>query len=522
MSKPDEVDLEGLHRLAEQFAVMVRPGDCLALSGELGAGKTTFARAFIASLLGEEGEIPSPSFSLVQRYETPRMPVSHFDFYRLGGSEEVEELGLEEALEDGIALVEWPEKAGPFLPPSHLRIRLMDGQTPQTRRLEIEGHGQWVPRLKRLMAINGFLARSGFQAARRAYLQGDASARAYVRLRVDGGEKANGASGASAPVARAVLMDAPRQPDGPPIRDGKPYSAIAHLAEDVRPFVAVARALKRIGLSVPEIHAADLEQGLLVIEDFGHAVFGQKVAQGADISRLWRAAVDVLLHLRGHVPPGHLGLDDGSTVPLKTYDAGAMGIEVALLPDWYWPALYGADIPDRVRADFAEIWQGHFNALLAEPQNAWVLRDFHSPNLMWLEARTGIRRVGLLDFQDALRGHAAYDLVSLLQDARLDVAADIEQELLAYYCEKARKQDRDFDEKAFRAAYARLGAQRNTKILGIFARLARRDQKPHYLHHIPRILTYLERNLAHPALADMKAWFDTHLPQDVRLKPLQI
>ena len=518
MSGPDEVDLEGLHVVAEQFAVMLRPGDCLALSGELGAGKTTFARALISCLNGPDAgaDIPSPSFSLVQRYETRRMPVSHFDFYRLEDAGEIEELGIEEALDDGLVLVEWPEKGGDFLPKSHLRIVLKDGDSAETRRMEIEGHGKWGARLKRLMAINGFLVRSGWKQAQRVYLQGDASARAYVRLHSD---TANGSAGG---IQDAVLMDAPKQPDGPPIKNGKPYSAIAHLAEDVRPFVAVARELRRLGLSVPEIFAADLDEGLLLIEDFGNRVFGREIAEGRDLRELWSAAVDVLVHLRGVVPPDQFKLDDGSTHSMKTYDAEAMGIEVELLPDWFWPALRGEDIPENARAQFIGIWAGHFKTLTSESYNSWVLRDFHSPNLMWLEDREGVKRVGLLDFQDSLRGHAAYDLVSLLQDARLDVPADIEQELLAYYCEGAAKKDSDFDEPAFRAAYARLGAQRNTKILGIFARLARRDRKPVYLKHIPRISDYLERNLGHPELADMKAWFDEFLPGDARAKSLQI
>ncbi len=513
MSQSDELDLEGVHRLAAQLAVVLRPGDCVALCGDLGSGKTTFARALISRLLDTDGptEIPSPSFALVQHYETRRMPVAHFDFYRLADPEEVAELGFEEALESGLVLVEWPEKAAHVLPVDHLRLTFADGTCAETRKLRIEGRGRWGTRLARLAASNDFLRRAGWHRAERRYLQGDASARAYVRLHRELSETPAGGA------TDAVLMDAPRQPDGPPVRDGRPYSAIAHLAEDVRPFVAVAGELRRLGLSAPAIYAADLDAGLLLIEDFGNRVFGREIAEGREMRPLWQAAVDVLLHLRDEPPPARIALDDGQTHVLARYDAEAMGIEVELLLDWFWPMQRKTQAPSEARQRFMAIWTRHFAALRDDASAAWVLRDFHSPNLMWLAGRQGIARVGLLDFQDAVRGHAAYDLVSLLQDARLDVPAEMESELLAYYCAEAARRDAAFDENAFRAAYARLGAQRNTKILGIFARLARRDGKPGYLRHMPRISAYLERNLAHPVLADLKAWFDSFLPAAQRV-----
>ncbi len=532
---PDEVDLSGLAVLAEQFAAVLRPGDCVALAGDLGTGKTTFARALIRALQAgnepqqeraqrlasqqdtqQDEEIPSPSFALVQRYDTPRMPVFHFDFYRLQSAEEVTELGFDEALQDGVVVVEWPEKAQAILPRDYLQITFEDGAREATRRLAFEGHGRWGARLQRLVAINEFLRKAGWGKARRRYLQGDASARAYIRL------DRTLTSAPDGEALFAVLMDAPKQPDGPAIRDGKPYSAIAHLAEDVRPFVAVAEALRQAGLSVPEIYAADLQQGLLLIEDFGDRVIGREIAKGRPVLELYQPCVEVLLQLRQVKPPELLPLSDGSAYSLPRYDRAALGIEIELLADWFWPALHMSPMPEAVRHEYQELWQRQFDLLLAEPYDHWVLRDFHSPNLMWLEAREGVSQIGLLDFQDALRGHAAYDLVSLLQDARLDVSAADEKQLLDAYCRRAAEQDASFEEERFRAAYARLGAQRNTKILGIFARLAKRDGKRAYLRHIPRISNYLERNLHHPALADLKQWYDQYLPAHLREKPLKI
>ena len=231
-------------------------------------------------------------------------------------------------------------------------------------------------------------------------------------------------------------MDAPRQPDGPPIRDGLPYSRIAHLAEDVRPFSAIGRALRGAGLSAPEILAEDLDAGLMLIEDLGDRVYSAEVARDAGLQEeLWRGAVDVLVKLRTVPAPRQLPLLDGSDYPIPSYDRGAMQIEVELLLDWYWPALHGERVPPEVRAEFLALWGDVFDRLQQEPP-ACVLRDFHSPNLLWLPDRAGLARVGIIDFQDAQRGSTGYDLASLLQDARVDVPEALEARLLEHYLQR--------------------------------------------------------------------------------------
>ncbi|MGE0022555.1 MAG: tRNA (adenosine(37)-N6)-threonylcarbamoyltransferase complex ATPase subunit type 1 TsaE [Hyphomicrobium sp.] len=494
-----------LGRVAERVALKLAVGDVVALSGDLGAGKTTFTRALIRAALGDAGaEIPSPTFSLVQTYSAPRLELAHLDLYRITGDDDLIELGLDEHLAAGAALVEWPERAPRVLPANRLDIRLTEGTSPETRTIDLVGHGTWGPRLARLVAMSEFLDLSPpWDTAAAAYLQGDASTRAYARLAGHG--------------RTAILMDQPRQPDGPPIRDGLPYSRIAHIAEEVRPFVAVAGALREAGLSAPEIYAADLDRGFLVLEDFGDRVYGAEIAKGTSQAELWRAATDTLLAIACIPAPGPISLADGSAHRVPPQDASVLGIEVELLPDWYWPAVHGAPMSADVRAEFVDLWQPLF-ARLAEGPQGWALRDYHSPNLVWLPDRDGPRRAGLLDFQDALVGSPAYDLVSLLEDARLDVPPALEDDLLAYYLDQ-RGADPGFDREGFRFAYATLGVQRNTKILGIFARLAARDGKRAYLRHIPRLWRYLERGLAHPGLAPLARWFDRHLPQPVRRRP---
>ncbi|MGH6816242.1 MAG: tRNA (adenosine(37)-N6)-threonylcarbamoyltransferase complex ATPase subunit type 1 TsaE, partial [Hyphomicrobiaceae bacterium] len=459
------------------------------------------ARALIRALLDDaEAEVPSPTFALVQPYETKRFPVFHYDFYRLTQVSQTAELGVEEAIASGVALVEWPERAPGLLPSARLDVALQTPARSDVRDIRFLAHGTFAGRLERLSELERVIGTTPgaeeWTEARARYLQGDASTRSYARLMLAAGTR--------------ILMDAPRQPDGPPIRDGKPYSRIAHLAEDMRSYVAVAQALRSGGLSAPQVYAHDPDAGVLLIEDLGDRVFTAEVAAGGSQAELWLTAVEVLVALRGLPLP-----QTGYRLPL--YDRGALHIETDLLLDWYWPAVTDAVAPGDVRAEFHRLWAGVFDRLSALP-TGWVLRDYHSPNLMWLPDRTGLARVGILDFQDALEGHAAYDPVSLLQDARVDVPADLEADLFDIYCTAAARTDASFDRGAFSFAYAALGAQRNTKILGIFARLAARDGKRAYLRHVPRIWRYLERDLHHADLQPLRAWYDRHLPDTLRTR----
>ncbi len=518
--------------VAEELAFVCRRGDAIALKGELGAGKTTFARAFISALLDNVGqEIPSPTYTLVQHYETPRFNVAHFDFYRLGDPFELNELGLDHALVNGVALIEWPERAQDQLPDDRLEIEFFDAsaaassesETHDRRTLNLTGHGSWRARVSRLFALHRAIKEAGFvpNETHVAYLQGDASVRRYARIR----DKARS----------ALVMDWPAQADGPDTRAGLAYSQIAHLAEDVRPFLAVGQALRQEGLSAPCLLSQDSSNGIIVIEDLGDGVF-QKLVSDVDVTSaptqedLWSAAIDTLVALRSVPLPEGLPVPNGSHYRMPAYDRDALMMEVELLLDWYLTSLPGqGDLSDELRAAYVTLWDRLIGKVLhvqpgsnTERHVSWVLRDFHSPNLIWLPEREGIARVGLIDFQDAVRGPAAYDVVSLLQDARVDVPKDLEQRLLDRYCAKVAEREPDFDKERFLFEYAVLGAQRNTKILGIFARLAKRDHKPHYLSHIPRIWRYLACNLEHQELEDLRTWYDRAIPESVRARPLLV
>jgi aminoglycoside/choline kinase family phosphotransferase len=255
---------------------------------------------------------------------------------------------------------------------------------------------------------------------------------------------------------------------------------------------------------------ADLAQGLLLIEDLGD----DRVVSGdppAPIEECYAAAVDLLAILHCQNLPPTLPAAQGIEHRIPRYDIGAFLIEAELLLDWYMPHMHAA-VSASTRDVFVALWREALQPAIDAPPT-WVLRDFHSPNLLWLPDRKGVARVGLLDFQDALLGPAAYDLASLLQDARVDVPEAMEIALIGRYVRSRREADAGFDVAAFARLYATMAAQRATKVLGIFARLNRRDGKPQYLRHMPRIWAYLQRALAHPALAQLYGWYKTHAPE---------
>ena len=327
--------------------------------------------------------------------------------------------------------------------------------------------------MERQVAIAGFLAASGWPGIVPAPLAADASFRRYFRL-VDGGR-------------RAVLMDAP-----------PPY-------EDVRPYVAVAGMLRGHGLSAPEIFAEDNELGMLLIEDFGDDTYTRLLARGADETRLYKLAVDTLIALQRAVdaPPA-----------LPPYDEEALLREAGLLVEWYAPALLGAPLAPALREEYLALWR-ELAPLVETGAPTLVLRDYHVDNLMLLDGRSGVQGCGLLDFQDALAGPASYDLVSLLEDARRDVPAALRDAMTDRYLDAFPALDR----AQFRRSAAILAAQRNAKIIGIFTRLWRRDGKPQYLGHIPRVWRLLEADLQEPALARLAAWLGRHLPPAMRSIP---
>jgi aminoglycoside/choline kinase family phosphotransferase len=316
--------------------------------------------------------------------------------------------------------------------------------------------------------IAAFLGAEGWEGADRAPLAGDASARRYERL-------ARGRR-------RAILMDVP------------PASGLT-----VAPFLAVDAWLRAAGFSAPEVLGADEERGLVLLEDLGDDLFARICAAAPEREAgLYAAAVDLIADLQRLPPP------DGAWTP-PPYDLAFLLREARLALEWYLPAATGRPAPPDLAAEY-ETLAGEAFAPFATPAVP-VYRDYHAENLIWLPERAGHARIGLLDFQDMLVGHPAYDLVSLLEDARRDVSPELRAAMLARYAGRSGAETEALDH----AAHA-LSAQRNLKIVGLFSRLARRDGKPRYLDLLPRVWGYLAADLGHPALAPLAGFVARHMP----------
>src|SRR3954451_4386005 len=374
--------------LMADLALLIGPGDVITLSDDLGAGKTAAARAMIRYLAGDEAlEVPSPTFTLVQGYDLAPFPLLHADLYRIDNAGELEEIGLSPLPEGTVALIEWPDRAAGALPPDRIDIALSHrpalGST--ARAAVITGYGKAAALVERLKALREFLESAGYADAKRLRMPGDASTRSYARLATNDGY--------------VILMNSPRRPDGPAIYDGKPYSAAVHPAEGVKPFVAIASGLRARGFSAPAIHHADLEAGFLITEDLGSAGFveGEPLAP---IAERYQAATDMLAALHREELPETLPLAPGVVYTIPVFDTEALLIEVGLMPEWYLQDR-NAELAAGLRAEFAALWRGLL-ANIAAAAKTWVIRDFHSPNLIWLGERAGIARVGIIDFQDAV------------------------------------------------------------------------------------------------------------------------
>jgi len=362
--------------------------------------------------------------------------------------------------------------------------------------------GRSYPMSDRETQITAFLELSGWAKAERRKLPGDASTRRYEKLQM--GPK------------KAVLMDAPKgaeapsEPEGatPELRAKLGYNALARLAgPNPEAFAAIAKELKMRGFSAPTIMAQDQEAGLMLLEDLGSDLFaGVLQEEPGKEAELYKAAVDTLGAIYRSSFPVNMQ-SGGKDWRVRNYDKHALQAEADLFLDWFVQD-FDRDISDQARTEWTTIWQNLWS-LLEKHSPGLVLRDFHAENLFWLPKRQSVARVGLIDFQDGLFAHPAYDLVSLLEDARRDVALEMHEPLIKRFCQKA---GLSFDDD-FKAAYAVMGAQRNAKILGIFVRLAKRDGKPHYRDLIPRVAQHFRRDLEHPALSDLRAWVETHIPE---------
>lgn len=447
---------DAMQDLATGVAGLLRRGDTLLLSGDIGAGKSTFARAAIQARLGRAEHVPSPTFTIVQVYDHPAGDLWHCDLYRLTDTDEAFELGLDEAFEGAICLIEWPDRLGDAAPQTALQMDFVAGEDAHC--LTLTGSDAWQTRFADTTPSNDHLAGTRWSGWQASAIAGDASGRQYTRL--------TGPDGAT-----AIQMVTP----------------LTEFASQMA-FCRIAETLHTAGLAVPQILHADGNR--LVITDLGPTDMASALDRTPDAApHLYSVATDILLHLHDLPPP----------TDLKRLTPELAGDMVRLAATHYADR---SDIADPLAALMTQTM-----AKEAPTPDRLALRDFHAENLIWRPQSEGLSQLGLLDFQDAFVAPAGYDLVSLLRDARRDVADDIYDAALHRFCDKA-----DIPIASFRAQMACLGVQRNLRILGVFARLARDQGKTRYIPMLDRVWSHLMRDLSHPAMTDMAKLVATHLP----------
>lgn len=470
--------------LARALAVRLTVGDVVALRGPLGAGKTALARALIRALCGPETEAPSPTFTLAQTYDAPDFALWHFDLYRIADEGELDELGWDDALTEGATLVEWPERAGSRLPATALTV-VVTPTGDDSRQARLDGGGDWAARLDELAELfrgdgsADFLARAGWGDAARRPLAGDASTRRYERLirppNADGD-------------ATALLVATPNP------------------ASDIDLFAAVGDALRAAGLSAPRFYAADSAAGFALAEDFGDATFSSLLDAGADPRPLYELATDALIAL-------HKAQRGDAAAPpcpqFAAWDAPRFTAQASLFHEIYLPTVADPAAVAEGADALRRAWSQTLAVACAGPWSL-VLRDCHPGNLILLPGGAAARRAetaGLIDFQDAGPGPIAYDLMSLLEDARRDVPDDLAQAMIDRYLAAFP----DLDRGAFADSYAVLAAQRHARVLGIFHRLAGQGRRD-YLAHVPRVRRLLANALGKPPLAAVADWLARYAP----------
>lgn len=472
--------LSDLQQFVKELSVMLKPGDVIALNGQIGSGKTTFAKLLINSLTETPlDEISSPTFNLYQTYESGALEIAHYDFYRIESEIELSEIDLSDSFENKICIIEWADKYSKILPEDRIEI-LIECQDVD-RIYKVKPLGKCREILDNLNKIKNFLNDLDINFTRLEKLPGDASKRKYFRVT---GLKDN-----------MILMDATQEND---------TRSKTGLSQGIDDFIIIGEYLDSINVRVPKLIARNKTDALLLEEDLGERCYLTAVNRES-YKKLYKPAIETLIHISNIKHPKNISINANAHY-MRDFDLDIYLNEAEIFIDYYWPFVNGKICSEDQKQEFIHIMKKAYSDLTND--KTLMLRDFHSPNLLFLENEKGYKKCAIIDFQDALLGHPLYDLVSLTNDARLTINEDHEKYLIELYKADFRFNDYQFDKLSFMEQYHILGVQRSIKILGIFARLAILENNHTYLSHMPRIINYIKRIMYSSNLKELTNWLN--------------
>ncbi len=516
----DTHDKNALTSLISQLACYIYAGDNVFVIGDSHVGKTFFIHELISHLCDEPATLSYTSTAktgAVKYNLADNGCVNYYDFSNISDSHDIRYEQLTSNDYD-INLFECADPIcdGTVIP--HISVSIV-ARKGEMCTISIEASAQYASRMKRFCYFIEFLQLHNIDDAICKNVAGDATARKYYRI-IPNSKQISQTGLKNKPLANnlIVMSDETHLPSD---YGTNPDSYIDLSKTTITSFCAIAKKLHNAGVTVPKIHAADITNMFLLLEDFGSNRFGADFFAQSDVESGYQSAMDMLLHLAELSYEKDIDMEFTTKNPRLTsthsythqinrYSLDNYAEDLTVLLDWYYPEIHKHEASIFLRETFTDIWKPHLEALIKD-KIVLSLRDFHSPNMFWLPEKKGIERIGVIDFQDAYYGHMAYDLVSLLMDARFDLPKEYHDKWLYDYVKKAARCIDNFNEEEFLLNYWRIGAQRNSRILGVFIRLLRRDNKDGYIKNIPRVWRYLMYCLSHPGLHDLKQWYELHL-----------
>ena len=484
-SKYISQNLSDLEKLSKELAPLLNEGGVVTLNGQIGAGKTTLAKLIIQQLTQTPLEdIVSPTFNLYHTYNKDNLEIAHYDFYRIESEMELHEIDLNESFTDKICIIEWADKFRDFLPKD--RIEIFIKCTKNERVYRINPLGKFREVVSNRAKIENFLGGLDINFTELQRLPGDASKRNYYRVMSSDNTM--------------IVMDATQKSD---------IKNKTGLTNGIDDFIKIQEYLNSIDVRVPKLIVRNKIDNIILEEDLGEYSYTDMLTK-ENYQKLYNPAIQRLIHISNINHPKNISTKSNPHY-LKEFDLNIYLNEAEIFIDYYWPFIHGKQCNADKKQEFTQIMEEVYSNLTND--KTLMLRDFHSPNLLFLENENGFRKCAVIDFQDALFGHPLYDLVSLTNDARITIDEYQEKYLIGLYKKDFPFNNFQFDSLSFMQQYHILGVQRSIKILGIFARLAILETNQNYLVHMPRVICYIKRIMQSGSIQALACWLNQNFKE---------